>query len=208
MEALWPEHSLQTASNNLKVAVYSLKRILNDLLGHQKNFPCILSGQGSYVLNPEIALWLDVEQFEKHWARGRRLEREGNLIAAIREFELAEALYQGDYLEDEPYDEWTLLRRETLKDTYLMILSKLAHHALETNDYENCVIYCQKMLAKDACCEDMYRHLIRCYSRLGNKHRSLRWYEICCQTMRAELDMAPDRETTALYHQLLTNEYI
>jgi DNA-binding SARP family transcriptional activator len=208
MEALWPEHDTQTASNNLKVAVHSLKKILNYLLNQKDNFPSILFLQGSYHINPEIDLWLDVEQFEKHWANGRRLEREGNFTAAIREFEAAEALYQGDYLQDEPYDEWTSLRRETLKDIYLIILGKLADHAMETDDYESCIIYCQKILAKDPCREDTYRRLIRCYSRLGNKNRSRRWYEICCKTILAELDMAPDHETMALYSQLLRNENI
>lgn len=208
MEALWPEHDPQTASNNLKVAIHNLKKTLNYLLDQKENFPCILFLQGSYLINPEIDLCLDVEQFEQHWAIGRRLEREGNLTAAIKEFESAEALYQGDYLEDEPYDEWTLLRRETLKDTYLIILGKLADHAMETSDYESCIIYCQRILAKDPCREDAYRRLIRCCSRLGNKNRSLRWYEICCKTMLAELDITPDRETVALYQQLMRNEYI
>jgi DNA-binding SARP family transcriptional activator len=208
MEALWPEHNQRTASNNLKVAIHNLKKILNRLLDQKENFPCILFLQGGYLVNPEIDLWLDVAQFERHWAAGRRQEREGNITAAISEFESAEALYKGDYLEDKPYDEWTLLRRETLKDTYLIILGKLADHALETNDCESCIIYCQRILAKDPCREDTYRRLIRCYSRLGNKNCSLHWYEMCCKTILAELDIAPDRETLALYHKLLRNEYI
>ena len=208
MEALWPEHDPKTARNNLKVAIHSLKKILNYLLDQNENFPCILFLQDSYLINPEIALWLDVEQFEQHWAMGRRFEREGNLTAAIKEFESAEAICQGDYLEDEPYDEWTLLRRETLKDTYLIILGKLADHAMGTHDYESCVMLCQKILAKDPCWEDAYRRLIRCCSRLGNRNRSLRWYDICCKTILAELDIAPDQETVALYQKLLRNEYI
>jgi DNA-binding SARP family transcriptional activator len=208
MEILWPEHSPKTASNNLNVAIYSLRKILNYLLDQKDNFPCILSLSDSYFINPEIDLWLDVEQFEKHCILGRRFEREGNLLAAIKEYESAEALYHGDYLEDEPYEEWTLLRRETLRDTYLIVLGKLADHAMKINDYENCIMVCQKILVKDPCSEEAYRRLIRCCSRLGNKHRSLRWYEICCKNMLAELDIAPDQETVVLYQRLLRNEYI
>ncbi len=208
MEALWPEHDHQTASNNLKVAIHSLKKALNQLLDQRENYPCILFLQGGYLVNPEIELWLDVEQFEKHWANGRRLEREGNINTAIMEFESAEALYKGDYLEDKPYDDWTTLRREILKDIYLIILGKLADYAMETGDYESCIIYCQRILAKDPCREDTYRRLIRCYSRLGNKTRSLRWYEICRKTMLAELDISPDRETVDLYQRLIRNEYV
>ena len=56
--------------------------------------------------------------------------------------------------------------------------------------------------------KDAYRQLMRCYSRLGQRNRALRWYEICRRTIQAELDVTPDQETTALYHQLLRNEPI
>ena len=136
------------------------------------------------------------------------LEKEGKLAEAIKEFELAEALYRDDYLEDEPYEEWTLLRREALKDTYVTILGKLADHSIGAADYESCIIYCQKILVKDPCREDAYRRLMRCYSRLGQRNRALRWYEICRRTIQAELDTTPDRETTTLYHRLLRGEPI
>jgi DNA-binding SARP family transcriptional activator len=208
MEAMWPDHDQQTAGNNLKVAIHSLRKTINRLLGSRDSSFCILYIQGGYMVNPDIEIWFDVEEFERHWTAGRRLERAGNASGAVVEFELAEALYRGDYLEDFPYDEWTLLRREILKDTYLIILGKLADYYLDAGDYENCIIYCQKIMAKDPCREDTYRRLIRCYSRLGNKNRSLRWYELCCQTMLSELDINPDQETVNLYYQLLKNEYI
>ena len=208
MEALWPDCEPQSASNNLKAAIHSIRQTLSQLFNNKESFPYILFLQGSYLINPEVHLWVDVEDFEQHWERGRRLKREGDLAKAIEEYELAEALYRGDYLEDSPYEEWTLLRREALKDTYLTILGKLADHSLETSDYESCVIYCQKILAKDTCREDAYQRLMRCYSRLGRRNRALRWYEICHRTIQAELDTTPDHETTALYHQLLKNELI
>ncbi len=208
METLWPDCDPQAASNNLKAAMHGLRQTLSRLFNKKKSIPYILFLQGSYLMNPETELWVDVEEFEQHWVSGRRLEKEGKLSEAIREFELAEALYQGDYLEDEPYEDWTLLRREALKDTYVTVLGKLADHAMKTADYESGIIYCQKILAKDPCREDAYRRLMRCYSWLGQRNRALRWYEICRRTIQAELDATPDRETTALYHQLLRNEPI
>ncbi len=206
MEALWPDFDPQAASNNLKAAVHGLRQTLGSLFNKKESFPYVLFLQGSYLTNPEIELRVDVEEFEQHWVLGRRLEKEGKLGEAMREFELAEALYRGDYLEDEPYEEWTLLRREALKDTYVIILGKLADHSMATADYESCIIYCQKILAKDPCREDAYRRLMCCYSRLGQRNRALRWYEICRRTIQAELDATPDHETTALYHRLLRDE--
>ena len=208
METLWPNHNPEAASNNLKAAMHGLRQTLGQVFNKRDGFPYVLFIQGSYLMNPEIELWLDVEQFEQHWALGRRLEREGKQAEAMQEFELAEALYRGDYLEDEPYQEWTLLRREALKDTYVPILGKLADYSMGTTNYEDCVTYCQKILAKDTCREDTYRRLMRCYSRLGQRNRALRWYKICHRTIQAELDNAPDHETTTLYHRLLKGEPI
>jgi len=208
METLWPGCDPQSASNNLKAAIHGIRQTLSHLFDNRESFPYVHFLQGSYLMNPEVELWVDVENFEQHWIRGRRLDRGGDLPKAIKEYELAEALYRGDYLEDEPYEEWTLLRREALKDTYLTILGKLADHTLETIDYESCIIYCQKILVKDPCREDAYQRLMRCYSRLGQRNRALRWYEICCRTIQTELDTTPDHETTTLHDQLLRAEPI
>jgi len=208
METLWPGCDPQSASNNLKAAIHGIRQTLSHLFDNRESFPYVHFLQGSYLMNPEVELWVDVENFEQHWIRGRHLERGGDLPKAIKEYELAEALYRGDYLEDEPYEEWTLLRREALKDNYLTILGKLADHTLETIDYESCIIYCQKILSKDPCREDAYQRLMRCYSRLGQRNRALRWYEICRRTIQTELDTTPDHETTTLHDQLIRAEPI
>ena len=121
---------------------------------------------------------------------------------------MAEALYKGDYLEDEPYDDRILIRRETLKDIYLIIIGKIADYLLKIKDYEGSIIYNQKIIAKDNCREDAFKRLMRCYSRLGNRNRAMRWYEICCQAIRTELDTTPENETTLLYQQVSRDEYI
>ncbi len=208
MEALWPECTPQAAGNNLKAAVHNLRLTLNALFDEPESMQYIIFRQGSYLLNPEINLWTDVELFENCWAAGRKLEKEQKPAEALREFEKAEALYRGDYLEDETYEEWTLLRREALKDTYLMILSKLADHSLQIADYESCIHYSQKILAGDNCREDTYRRLMYCYAKLGQRNRALRWYDICCQTNKAELDAMPDNETSNLYYKILKDEAV
>jgi DNA-binding SARP family transcriptional activator len=208
METLWPDCSPQAAGNNLKAAMHGLRRTLDRLSSEGQGYPYILFLQGSYRINPEIELWVDVEEFEQCWLVGRRLEREGKKNEAIQEFRRAEKLYRGDYLEDEPYEDWTLLRRESLRDTYLIVLGKLADHAMDVGDYEDCIVYCQKIMAKDPCREDAYRRLMQCHNRLGRRNRALHWYEICRRTIKAELETTPDTETTALYQKLLRNESI
>lgn len=207
-EYLWPECNIQASSNNLKVAIHGLRKILNRFLNQADNFPSIVFKYGRYELNSQIELWTDVEQFEHHWATARHFEKEGDFTAAIDEFKIAEALYKGDYLEDEPYDDQILIRRETLKDIYLIIMGKLADHSFNIRDYEESIVYCQKIIAKDNCREDAYRRLMRCYSQLGNRNRAMRWYEICCQAIQTELDTTPEHATIELYKRLFRDELI
>lgn len=211
MEALWPECDSQAANNNLKAAVHALRQTLNPN-GKETNgkegFFYVLFLEGNYMINPQAELLVDVDEFERHWMASRRLDKEGKVDEAIRECELAEMFYRGDFLEDDLYEEWTLLRREALKDMYLAILSKLGERSMQEEDYEGCIVYCQKTLAKDPCREDAYRGLMRCHSRLGHRSRALNWYKLCVRTLRAELETFPDRQTTALYHRLLKDEPI
>lgn len=206
IETLWPNSDSQVGSNNLKSAIYALRQVLRKGEVHADNqtkYPFVRFSEASYMLSPKLELRVDVDDFEHMWTVGRRLEKQGDLEGAAKQYQLAIELYRGDYLEDELYAEWTLLRREALKDTYLAILRKLANISFEVNDCENCIMYSQRILAKDSCHEEAFRWLMRCYVHLGQRHRAQQWYNLCVATLRKELDSTPDRETTSLYHQLL-----
>jgi DNA-binding SARP family transcriptional activator len=205
VEALWPAVNAQAANNSLKAAVHSLRLNFNEITRGLLDAPVVLFSEGSYRLNPEVNFSIDVEEFEKLRANGRRLEKELRMAEAMSEFEKAEALYRGDYLEDELYAEWTLLKREALKDNYLIMLSKLAEYCLQTYRYEDCLGYSQKILTKDPCREDAYRYLIQCHLSLNQKNRALRWFEICLQTLKAQLDSLPEKETMMLGESILSH---
>jgi DNA-binding SARP family transcriptional activator len=205
LEAFWPEDTGQAAGNNLKAAVHSLRLSLNELSADQSNRQMVLFSEGSYRINPEISLLIDVVEFGRLRDKGRLLEKEHRIYEAIKEYEKAECLYRGDYLEDEPYEDWTILRRETLKDNYLFILNKLASHSLQTSDFENCIHYSQKILAKDPSREDAYRNLIRCYLKLSQRNQALRWYNMCWKAIKAELDTTPEKETIDLGESILNH---
>jgi two-component SAPR family response regulator len=209
IETLWPECDPESGSNNLKSTVYALRQMFTK--GETDKLvdsPIIVFSEGRYSIDPNVMLWVDLDEFEFNWLTGRRLEKANEMEESTRHYRLAEELYRGDYLEDEPYAEWTLLRREALKDTYLAILIKLINSSFKAEDYENCIVYSQKILNKDSCNEEAYQWLIRCYSRLGQRQRAQRWYNLCVVTLKKELDSTPNRQTTALYKRLGNEEPI
>lgn len=206
MEALWPGIEPQLANNNLRAAIKALRQILDGTSSTNGDFTWILFKDGNYTINPEADIWTDIEQFDYHWTGGWQYEKAGRIDEAIAEYEAAEALYAGDYLEEDQYEDWTLLERETIRDTYFAILGRLAECHMAEEDYANAIRYCQKIIIRDRCREDAYRRLMTCYSRLGNRNRALEWYRICERTIRQELDLPPERQSRMLYQRLLCDE--
>jgi DNA-binding SARP family transcriptional activator len=197
LELLWPESDPDTAASRLRVVMHTLRKTIPGT-GYGSGDLVIMSGN-NFMLNPQAPMWVDVEEFERHWLAGWRLARAGRSVEALHEYEQAEALYRGDYLEDEPYADWTLLRREALRDAYASILSLLAIMSLKAGDYVGCTIWAQKLLAQDSCREDAYRLLMTSHQRLGQSSRATYWYNLCVWSLKRELGIEPSIETQELY---------
>jgi DNA-binding SARP family transcriptional activator len=197
LDLLWPETDPETAASRLRVVMHTLRKTIPST-GYDFGDLVVMSGN-NFMLNPQAPMWVDVEEFERHWLSGWRLARAGRSVEALHEYEEAEALYRGDYLEDEPYADWTLLRREALRDAYASILSMLATMSLNARDYIGCIIWAQKLLAQDNCREDAYRLLMTSHTRLGQTSRAAYWYNLCAWSLKRELGIEPSIETRELY---------
>jgi DNA-binding SARP family transcriptional activator len=204
MDTFWPEAEPELARNNLNVAIHSLRKALRKITF----LPVIIFEDGSYGLEPNLQAWLDVEEFERCVKAGKRLESRNQLGAAITEYEAAVSLYQGDFLEQNLYEEWTVLDRERLRVAYLDTLDRLSQIYFSQEHYAACITVCQLILAHDHCREDSHCLLMRCYSHQGQYHLARRQYQLCVEVLRAELDVKPESETTQLYEKIRRGEYI
>ena len=200
MELLWPENEPELSARRLRVVVHTLRKHLSQVDAAGDGL--IATVGTAYLLNPAVTVWTDVDEFEKRRNNAWRLHRSGHVQEAFHEYEQAEALYRGDYMEDEPYADWPTLRREALRDAYSGVLSMLATISLEWQDYSGCIIWAQKLLAQDNCHEEAYRLLIESHLQLGQRARAARWYEMCARTLNRELGVDPSPETRALLHSL------
>lgn len=197
MEALWPDPDTAPAGTALKVVVHRVRKLLRQTARGLEIQP---TEDGYRLDGPD--LWVDVEEFERLCLDARRHENEARLDDAAASYARATALYRGDFLEDVP-DEWVVLRRERLKDLYLLALARLTDAAYADLDYEQCIERCQQILAHDPCREQAYRVLMLCYAHLGQRGRVRRWYEVCVRTLRGELDVDPETDTQATYEQAM-----
>ena len=193
LDAFWPEADSDAAANSLRAALHRLRRMVGDV-----GSELIAYKDGDYRLAPGHHIVIDAERFEELWQQGQRLDGEGRQADAAAAYSAAERLYRGDYLEDDAYEDWTLVRREYLRDAYFNLLFRLSLLAFERGDDVSCSAACHKILRQDPLNEEAYRLLMLSHSRRGQLARALRWYDICEQVLRSELGVSPSAETTDL----------
>jgi LuxR family transcriptional regulator, maltose regulon positive regulatory protein len=197
LELLWPELEPDPALRNLRVTLHALRRAMEPANGAASR-PYILTTGDAYVLDPDAPVWIDTRAFNMLYAGATGLWRSGRVAESLQAYEAAHELYRDDYLVDDLYEEWTFIPREQLKDQYLLVVTRLADASLVTGDYERCIEYCHKLLARDASREDAYQHLMRCHALMGRPGRAMRWYELCRETLQRELNVGPSDQTVQL----------
>ena len=205
MELFWPGAHPDAARNNLNVAIYGLRQALREA---RPNFSHVLFQDDCYLLNPDLRVWVDSDAFAEHLKTAQKLERCGDLNSAIREYRAADALYQGQFLEEDRYEDWLIPQRQQLQDDYLRMLDRVSRYCLDRADYSASVTACTKMLAVDRCCEEAHRRLMRCYSRQGQPNLALRQYHLCVEALKEELDVLPTPTTREIYERIRCREEI
>jgi DNA-binding SARP family transcriptional activator len=198
IQALWPDPDALASGTSLKVAVHALRQIFTENRGAAARPALgVLVQESSYQLSAP-GLWVDVEEFERCATLAARLDAQGQVREALAAYERAADLYRGDFLSD-AWDEWVVFRREGLRDQYLTILARLADARLSAGDYEGCISVCRQLLEQDCCREDTYKLLMVCHAQLGQRGRVRRWYELCVQALRSNLELEPEPETVRIY---------
>jgi LuxR family maltose regulon positive regulatory protein len=202
---LWPESNLKKARWSLNSAIHGLRKLLSGCSSSVSTNYVFLE-DGYYRLSPGVRVTTDVDDFDRHHERGRRLEKDRRMREAAVEYEKAIELYRGDYLVEDLYEDWTMVERERLANAYIDILGRLAIHYMEVEQHQESIRACYRVLEKDRCHEDSYRLLMQCYARLGLRARALHQYRMCEQILGQEYGTSPSPETRSLYLKLLRDE--
>ena len=198
MDVFWPGVDPERARSRLHVALSGLRKSFKGLI----DAPVVEFRAGRYEISSALQLRTDVEAFEHLAAMAEEAEQAGEHRTAIACCERAIDLYRGDFLVDEPYEDWALLRRETLRVKYLDLLDRLTTSYLADDRIGECISAAQHILHQDACREDAHRLLMRCYARQGRLHQVTRQFELCSRAIQSALGCEPSEATATLYQSL------
>jgi len=201
MEVFWPEADAESARRNLHQAIYVLRQALKI---KTSDIQWIRFDNDGYRLNPEVDLWMDHVEFEKHYQVGLRHERKDKIDEAMNAYQVARDLYQDHYLTDELYEEWAQPRRQYLWQNYLYLANRLAQHHLAKNEISDAMTISQRILSWDECQEEAHQALMRCYLARGQRHLAIHQYQTCVRMLKNELGVSPSIETNKIYENIIS----
>ncbi len=116
IDALWPDEINGKLANRLAVAASTLRGVLDPEKDHASDH---------FVMGDADTLRLDLDHVTVDVERFLSTAETG-LSSAGGELEVAEAMYRGDFLEEDLYEEWAQSLREEARAMYLTVLRALA----------------------------------------------------------------------------------
>jgi predicted ATPase/DNA-binding SARP family transcriptional activator/DNA-binding CsgD family transcriptional regulator len=200
MDVLWPDHDLRSQANNLYRTLHVARRILgNGRVGTAGRY---LPLRGDVVsLYPDGPLWTDVQAFEEASAYASSCGEPAAYRAALD-------LYSGDLLPEDPYEDWTLARREDLRRKYLDVLVEMALIHEERADHASAVAALRRAVSEEPVNEEAHRALMRVYARSGRRQQALSQYKQLEKALERQLETEPDTTSRALHEEILTNRLV
>jgi predicted ATPase/DNA-binding SARP family transcriptional activator len=192
---LWPDYERDSAYAYLRRTLWELNQIL---------------GKGRITLDRErvsieatAELWVDTVAFEtcSHTSPGD-----------LNALERAATLYRGDFLEGfrvadtAPFEEWQFQQAEYFRREFANVLERLVEAYIQAGEQDPALLYAHRWLAIDPLDEAAHRAIMRLLAGMGDRTGAIRQYENCAKTLKAELGIPPQPETTQLYQAILRGE--
>lgn len=171
---LWPDDDPAQTASRLSVALSTARAVLD---------PGKAQPPGWYLGSDNDALWIDlshvevdVERFEDLAGRAATERKAGPSPAALDALAEAEAAYVGDAFPEDPYEDWTVSRRERARATYIWVARTLADDSAAA-DPATAVRGSLRVLEHDPYDERAHLGLVRAHLGAGQQGEARRAYQ-------------------------------
>lgn len=204
---LWPETNEARARRNLNQVVYSLRQVLQPLVGSS---PLLLTDRHAVQLHPQAGLDVDVWQFLAAVERSQHHHHTSLAACASCRQALAQAsaLYRGEFLagfslgDCAAFEEWLLNQRECLAQTAAAALCELAICHERRGEFGIALEYARRHATLAPWQETAHRRVMRLLARLGQQAEALAHFERVRAILWREVGVEPGRRTVRLYHAI------
>lgn len=201
--ALWPNADRPAGPTSLKVAVHTLRKILDTQLGADREFLRVEYGERGYRMHVGEGVSIDIHEFERLCREASDAAWRGNRLGALDSYRQAISFYRGDFLPGRS-ETWAREQREWLRSKALQALDALLQQACDDDDAANVGYYGRRMLDIDRTDERAFRAMMLIHARRREVDQVKYWYDLCLRRL-AELDTVPAEATRQLVSRALNN---
>ncbi|NDJ86494.1 MAG: hypothetical protein GYB66_11450 [Chloroflexi bacterium] len=187
----WPDLDSDQAVNVFHVTKRRLHKALDfDVLVHQ---------DGYYQINPEAAVYYDVEEFVTNLVKGRQAE---TLNEGLPHWHAAVELYRGPFLQGHT-EEWIVERRQDFQAGYLEAMTNIAKARLEEGREEQALALLLRAAGENELYEPIHREIMQLYARLGRRSEAAAHYQKLTDLLK-EHGAEPSPRTHAIYEEIMS----
>jgi len=185
MELLWPEVDPTLATNRLSVLLSTVREVLQP---QPAGAAPLVSTDGAVSLDL-TQVSVDVEDFPTQAAAALEADRAKEPDVTAR---LAAALnaHTGDFLEEDPYQEWAAGLAQEIRATHIALLRALVARLREAGDTDAVVRYTVRLLQQDPYDEQAHLSLIEVLLNAGRLGQARHHHHNYVHRM-AEIDVPP-----------------
>jgi DNA-binding SARP family transcriptional activator len=202
LEEFWPDMQPEKAILNLRTTLNNLRRAIEPhIKGGQISDLIFTTDRTMGLIIREPHFW-DVRAFREKASWGRTYTAQGDLAKALEVYEEGLALYRGDFLEENVYDDWARAVRSEIRELHLQVLENCASCHLGRGQTSQALTRFRQLLAHEPFREDIHRTIIELYLRLENRNAALEQYRQFREIL-SELDIEPPQETKDLVEKIL-----
>ncbi|PQJ79139.1 AfsR/SARP family transcriptional regulator [Polaribacter porphyrae] len=195
MDNLWDDWN----DRDFKVALHGINKVLEPNRPSRTEAQFIIRQGVSYQIDL-TKVWIDAEALEQYITIGNKSLNTDKYIAK-RAYQNAIKLYNGSYLPNRIYEDWTSEEREKTQLLILGAYITLAEILIDENPLES-IRLAQNAIAIDATWEDAYRVQMKAYIKKGNRPQAIKTYMKCEVILEEEYGISPLPETKKLLQEI------
>jgi DNA-binding SARP family transcriptional activator len=183
VETLWSDAKARSLPG-VRYFIHELRDRLEPGRARRGGSSFVLRMNGGYTLDPSH-VWIDADEFERAVTEGLARLEAGDERLALEELRRGMALYEGDFVADEPYAEWAIVERDRLRRVAARALRALSRLELASGDVDSAVADLERLTELEPYDGDVHRELIGLVVRLGRRTEAVRRYEALRRRMLA-----------------------
>ncbi len=198
LELLWPDGALKDSNNSLHQVLHAVRSAFEQATATAPNYVHL---QGDMLLfTSEQALWIDVEAFESAAARARLSQNPAAYRAAL-------ALYTGDLLPEDRYEDWASSRRNLLRQTHLGLMLDLVRLLEAQRAYQEAIACLETLFRLDPTNEEAHAVFMRLQALTGHPQTALAYYQTLERILQQEVGATPQPSTRRLFEDIRAGRF-